>query len=132
MNEPSEKIETVYEGIPASPGIALAPLHVIARGFSAPDVYEIDESEVEHEQERFKDALEATKRQLVELQGRLEDLSGDNESGIFEAHVMMLEDRSLVERVLAAIASRRQNADGLSRRLISGPTMTTSLQLVQI
>ena len=111
MDDPSKKIETVYEGIPASPGIAIAPLHVIARGFSAPEVYEIAESEVEHEQARFNDALETTKRQLVELQGRLEDLSGDNESGIFEAHVMMLEDRSLVERVLAAIASRKQNAE---------------------
>jgi phosphotransferase system enzyme I (PtsI) len=111
MDDPNEKIETVYEGIPASPGIAIAPLHVIARGFSAPEVYEIAESEVAHEQARFNEALETTKRQLVELQGRLEDLSGNNESGIFEAHVMMLEDRSLVERVLAAIASRQQNAE---------------------
>ncbi|MGA0854237.1 MAG: phosphoenolpyruvate-utilizing N-terminal domain-containing protein, partial [Luteolibacter sp.] len=111
MDDPSKKVETVYEGIPASPGIAIAPLHVVARGFSAPEVYEISESEVADEQERFKEALESTKRQLVELQGRLEDLSGENESGIFEAHVMMLEDRSLVERVLAAIASRKQNAE---------------------
>jgi phosphoenolpyruvate-protein phosphotransferase (PTS system enzyme I) len=48
---------------------------------------------------------------LIELQSRLEDLSGDNESGIFEAHVMMLEDRAVVERVLGAIASRLQNAE---------------------
>lgn len=84
--------EIIYEGIPASPGIAIAPVLVIARGFSAPEVYEIPESEVPSEQERFKEALDVTKRQLIELQNRLEDLSGDNESGIFEAHVMILED----------------------------------------
>lgn len=103
--------EVIYEGIPASPGIAIAPLHVIARGFSAPEVYEIDEAEVPREQERFKLAIEITKRQLVELQSRLEDLAGDNESGIFEAHVMMLEDRAVYDRVLKSIASRQQNAE---------------------
>ena len=101
----------IYEGIPASPGIAIAPVHVIARGFSAPEVYEVDESEVESEQERFRVAVEITKRQLVELQSRLEDLSGENESAIFEAHAMMLEDRAVVERVLGAIAKRQQNAE---------------------
>ena len=103
--------ETIYEGIPASPGIAIAPVHVVARGFSAPEVYEIPESEVEREQERFRQALEITKRQLIELQSRLEDLSGNNESGIFEAHVMILEDRSVVDRVLLAIERRLQNAE---------------------
>jgi phosphotransferase system enzyme I (PtsI) len=103
--------EIIYEGIPASPGIAIAPVHVVARGFSAPEVYEIPESEVPSEQQRFKEALEVTKRQLIELQSRLEDLSGDNESGIFEAHVMILEDRSVVDRVLMAISKRQQNAE---------------------
>jgi phosphotransferase system enzyme I (PtsI) len=111
MPKTGEVPEVIYEGIPASPGIAIAPVHVIARGFSAPEVYEIEESEVAREQERFREALDLTKRQLVELQSRLEDLSGENESGIFEAHVMMIEDRAVVERVLAAIASRRQNAE---------------------
>jgi len=103
--------EEVFEGIPASPGIAIAPVHVVARGFKAPEVYEIDETDVPREQERFKDAIELTKRQLIELQGRLEDLAGDNEAGIFEAHVMILEDRSVVDRVHNAIASRQQNAE---------------------
>ncbi len=111
MPKPGEEPEVIYEGIPASPGIAIAPVHVIARGFSAPEVYEIEESEVTAEQERFRKAVEITKKQLIELQSRLEDLSGENESGIFEAHVMMIEDRSVVERVLAAIESRKQNAE---------------------
>ena len=103
--------EIIYEGIPASPGIAIAPVHVVARGFAAPEIYEIEESEVAGEQERFRQALEVTKRQLIELQDRLEDLSGDNESGIFEAHVMILEDRSEVDKVQVAIARRLQNAE---------------------
>ncbi len=111
MGKTGSEPEIIYEGIPASPGIAIAPLHVVARGFSAPEVYEIDDCEVGREQDRFRLAVEITKRQLIELQSRLEDLSGENESGIFEAHVMMIEDRAVVERVLGAIASRLQNAE---------------------
>ena len=103
--------EVIYAGIAASPGIAIAPVHVVARGFSAPDIYEIDEADIGHEQERFSQAIEITKRQLIELQSRLEDLSGENVSSIFEAHVMMIEDRAVVQRVLGAIASRQQNAE---------------------
>jgi len=103
--------EQIHEGIPASPGIAIAPVHVVARGFKAPEVYEIEEADVAREQERFKEAVDITKRQLVELQSRLADLAGDNEAGIFEAHVMILEDRSVVDRVHNAIASRQQNAE---------------------
>jgi len=103
--------EQIFEGIPASPGIAIAPVHVVARGFKSPEVYEVEEADVPREQERFKEAVDLTKRQLVELQSRLEDLAGDNEAGIFEAHVMILEDRSVVDRVHNAIASRQQNAE---------------------
>ena len=103
--------EVIYEGIPASPGIAIAPVHVIARGFTAPEVYEIEESDIPREQERFRRAVELTKHQLVELQSRLDDLAGDDESGIFEAHVMIIEDKAVSERVLAAIAKRQQNAE---------------------
>lgn len=110
MPKPQEP-EVIYEGIPASPGIAIAPVHVVARGFSAPEVYEIGDSEVDSEQERFREAVAITKKQLIELQSRLEDLSGENERGIFEAHVMMIEDRSVVDRVLAAIETRKQNAE---------------------
>ncbi|HEY8991447.1 MAG TPA: phosphoenolpyruvate--protein phosphotransferase, partial [Luteolibacter sp.] len=98
-------------GIPASPGIAIGPLHVMARGFSAPEVYEIAPEEVPHEQERFREALAVTKRQLFELQQRLESLAGGNESEIFEAHQMLLEDRAVVDRVSEAIAERCQNAE---------------------
>jgi phosphotransferase system enzyme I (PtsI) len=111
MPDPGTETEIIYEGIPASPGIAIAPVHVIARGFSPPEVYRIKAEDVEREQARFRQALEITKRQLLELQDRLEVLSGDDESGIFEAHVMILEDKSVVERVLKAILSRLQNAE---------------------
>ena len=105
----SQAIERVLQGTAVSPGIGISPLHVVARGFSAPEVYAI--TDVEAERTRFKDALAITKIQLAELQKRIEAISGEEESRIFEAHLMMLEDKAIVDRVNGAIAERKQNAE---------------------
>jgi phosphotransferase system enzyme I (PtsI) len=107
----THQTEVIFEGIPASPGIAIGPVHVSARGFSAPDVFEISADEVPREQERFRSAISLTKSQLTELQNRLENISGDTQSGIFEAHLMMLEDPVVIGQVIDAIAKRCQNAE---------------------
>jgi phosphotransferase system enzyme I (PtsI) len=103
--------EITYTGIAASPGIAVGPIHVIARGFSAPEIYEISEEDIADEQKRFDEAVAITKKQLTELQQRLESLAGNADSEIFEAHVMLLEDNALLSRVSDAIAKRQQNAE---------------------
>ena len=107
----ADKQETVLQGTPVSPGIGIGPVHVVARGFSAPEVYQISEKDIPAEQERFKAALEETKVQLDELQERIKAISGEEESRIFEAHLMVLEDRAMLDRVADAIAVRRQNAE---------------------
>ncbi|MEP4076663.1 phosphoenolpyruvate--protein phosphotransferase [Haloferula sp.] len=101
--------EITLQGIPVSRGIGIAPIHVAARGFTAPDVYKV--SDVKAEQGRFDEALEKTKLQLAELQQRIEAISGEKDSQIFEAHLMMLEDRAIVDKVNEAIAQRGQNAE---------------------
>ena len=111
MATSTHPFEVVHEGIPASPGIAIGPVHVIARGFSAPEVFEVNLCEVPHEQERFRLAVDITKKQLTELRKRLENIAGDEHGDIFEAHIMMLEDPAVLDRVIAAIASRCQNAE---------------------
>jgi phosphoenolpyruvate-protein phosphotransferase (PTS system enzyme I) len=103
--------ETILQGLAVSPGIGIGPIHVTARGFSAPEVYQIDSHEIITEKERFKKALELTKSQLHALQQRIQSISGEGDSLIFEAHLMVLEDRAILDRVSDAIAKRRQNAE---------------------
>lgn len=103
--------EKIIQGTPGSPGFAFGPVHVVARGFSAPDVYEIPEEQIPEEQARFEQALDTTKKQLDDLRIHIDNLSGDGTAKIFEAHVMVLEDPSLLSRVGKAITDRRQNAE---------------------
>jgi phosphotransferase system enzyme I (PtsI) len=104
-------LETIIQGIPVSPGIAIAPIHVTARGFSAPEVYEVSEANLPQEHQRFEDAVTRAKSDLAEIQTRLAELSSDEESRIFEAHIMVLEDKALLKRVHHAIDERQQNAE---------------------
>jgi phosphotransferase system enzyme I (PtsI) len=66
---------------------------------------------VEREQERFRQALETTKEQLDSRRSQIERISGEEEGRIFEAHLLVLEDRTVLDRVFKAIADRRQNAE---------------------
>jgi len=107
----TESEEIIIQGTPGSPGISFAPVHVMARGFSAPEVYQINPDQVTSEQNRFKEALETTKVQLDKLRRHIENLSGEEEGKIFDAHLMVLEDQTLLTRVNTAISDRKQNAE---------------------
>ncbi|MGB0993793.1 MAG: phosphoenolpyruvate--protein phosphotransferase [Akkermansiaceae bacterium] len=103
--------ETIIQGTAGSPGIAFGPVHVVARGFSAPEVYQIKDGQVASEQARFEQAMQITKKQLDKLRTHIEQLSGEDEGKIFDAHVMVLEDKTLNTRVAKAITERKQNAE---------------------
>jgi phosphoenolpyruvate-protein phosphotransferase (PTS system enzyme I) len=113
MSDSSKLRERVLKGIGVSPGIAIGPVHVEARGVSIPDVYSIPESEIEYEKRRFLSAVKRTKEQLEALQQRVEQLSGVTEGQIFEAHSMILEDKMMTKRVLSGIQTRLQNAEAV-------------------
>ncbi|MDP6208027.1 MAG: phosphoenolpyruvate-utilizing N-terminal domain-containing protein, partial [Roseibacillus sp.] len=101
--------QMVYAGTPVSGGIVFGPIHVVARGFSAPEVYPI--ANVARETGRFEDALRRTHRQLKGLREHMESLSGNEEGRIFEAHMLVLEDPIVLTGVPKAIEERRQNAE---------------------
>lgn len=109
--QPTEEVRS--KGIPVSPGIAIGPIEVRARGIYTPEIYEIPEAAVESEKRRFRRALDITKKQVAEVRERISHISGESEGKIFDAHLMFLEDRTLLERVLQLIEERRQNAESV-------------------
>ncbi len=106
-----KKEEVIIQGIGVSPGIAIGPSHVEARGVSAPDLYEIPTEEIAYEQGRFEKALVKTKEQISEVHKHMEKLSGTSEAQIFEAHLMIIEDSSITKKVFVEIEERHQNAE---------------------
>ena len=79
-------------GVAASEGVAVGPVFVHARGELEPERENISEDEIEEELGRFQSAVEAVVRKLSETADRLREDGGEEEAGIFEAHVEMAED----------------------------------------
>ena len=96
---PQIKKEVILFGIPGSPGIA----HGTVFRFLHQDVevpsYQINESERESELDRFKTAVDITRDQITEIRKAVSSNLGEKEAGIFDAHLLVLEDQALFDDI---------------------------------
>ncbi len=101
----------VFRGIGVSPGVAVGKALVIEvpRPRVKRDV--VDAAQVPLEVARLRQALEVSRRQILEIQDRIAKEVGPQYARIFDAHLLILEDRWLVEQASAAIQTQRVNAE---------------------
>ena len=66
---------------------------------------------LEREIQRVHKALDNTKLEISKLQKHIEEITQDTEGQIFEAHLMLLSDRTMIKRVEETIRDRQQNAE---------------------
>jgi len=106
----SDHVERTINGIPASGGIAIGQVYILAEE-DLPEIEErrLDDEEVEIEIERFGAAIEEADRVLAEIE-TLARADVDERAGIFEALRMMLRDNALVDPIKAHIIERRTSA----------------------
>jgi len=109
-SEPSADGSVVY-GIGVSPGVVIGPAYVIHdAGVSVPD-RTVGERDVPFEIVRLEQALIRTRQQIRDIQKSLESKSGGKHTSILDVHLMVLDDRSLIEDVINEISVRRMNAE---------------------
>lgn len=94
-----------------SSGISIGKINVNARGFSAPGIYEVPEDKIPSELERFQKALEETQEQLEDIKVSVGKISSEAESQIFDAHILILQDASLLNKVEERVKQRGVNVD---------------------
>lgn len=84
------------KGIGVSPGIAVGPAVVVR--WALPEVPHrvVPRSHVEKEVRRLRAAIKDVKRHLTELKAHAVDRAGVDEARIFDAQMLMLEDREFV------------------------------------
>ncbi len=96
-------------GIAASRGIAIGPAFHFRRADLHFARYTVEDRAAEWA--RCQAALEAARQQLAEVHAKAEAESGAEKAGIFEAHILMLEDPDLLEAVQKDIEERGINAE---------------------
>ena len=82
-------------GIGASDGVAVGPAFVHVGGKLEPERDSIEEGEVEAETGRFHEAVGTVVEKLGRTRDRLMEEGGEDEAGIFDAHVELAEDPEL-------------------------------------
>lgn len=104
------KKRSLLVGVPASPGYALGPVHLLANREISVTQSEIPAEQVAREVTILQRALSTAIRDLTALKNQVLQSLGVEEARIFDAHMMILQDPSLVDPVLEAIRKERQNA----------------------
>ncbi len=110
--------DRIWRGTPVSHGVATAVVHVLKDDFDEPAVVTIQEEEVEWELAHLDDALAATKKEIRALQRTLEAADNGSQSEIFETHLMILEDVSVLDHVRKTVRNKRQGADAVYYKLM--------------
>src|SRR5881275_2419515 len=96
----SDNPEIRFEGIGVSPGIAFGSVHVVREDMDEVVRYQIAPSQVADEIGRFEAGLIQTRMQILEMQQRIAESIGAKDAAIFDAHLLVVEDRTLIDEVL--------------------------------
>ncbi len=103
--------ESSFRGIPVSAGVSRGRILVLDRGRPTIHKRVLPESEVPEEINRLERALVQTRQQLLEVQRKVSAGMGAEEGGVFDAHLLVLEDRTLLDEVVRMITEQKVNAE---------------------
>ena len=98
------------KGIPASGGIAIGPAHLWTKEEFVVARQEISESQIAAQIQLFEEALIKTRHEILDLQKKIAEGMGQNVAEIFDAHLLVLEDRMLIEEVIFQLKKEKLTA----------------------
>ena len=108
--------EKLFRGTAVSPGVAVGSVLKLDSRRRVVLELSIPPGRVEDEVARFERARALAREQIAALKVRLEEKVGREHSYILDAHLLMLEDRSLLAEIVSSIRTSRVNAEWAVRR----------------
>lgn len=112
-----QRVEQVFCGIPVVPGIAHAEALVHWLEEDEIPYRKIRPEEMPGEIARFEAALVATRAELLDIQQRIATSLGANDASIFDAHLLVVEDRTLIDEVLRNLEKDHFNIETTFHRI---------------
>jgi phosphotransferase system enzyme I (PtsI) len=111
MPEPQHTGETVFRGIPVSAGVARGKILVLGKSRHTIAKQTLTDAELASEVNRLQKALLQTRHEILEVQRKVTAAMGAAEGSIFDAHLLVLEDRTLIDEVVRLINEQKVNAE---------------------
>lgn len=107
MDPPVEDL--IIKGIPASGGVALGQADLLVqRELEIPE-YQVQEKDIPNEIERFERALLDTRYQITKIRGEVAQKLGEDEARIFDAHLLVIEDKALIDETIREMENTHFN-----------------------
>ncbi|HMO50821.1 MAG TPA: phosphoenolpyruvate--protein phosphotransferase [Kiritimatiellia bacterium] len=107
--------EVMLKGIGVSSGVATGPVFLLTTEEERFVERDIGDDEIAREIARFEEALIATRHQIHEIQKQVEDALGPESASIFDAHLLVVDDRALVEEVIRGLKQQKKNVESVLR-----------------
>ncbi len=98
-------------GIAASPGIAIGPIYIHDPGDFWIDYGQVDAERVDQEVARFEQAVAEVSEDLRAVRVQVEEKLGKDHAQIFDAHLLMVGDDSLLRPTIDRIRTYRYHAE---------------------
>ena len=111
--------DTFLVGIAASPGIAISRSRLVNRSRMSVVERRILPAEVEPELQSFREALESSRLQLLQVKNQVDNPELFEHLYIIDTHLLILEDEMLVGGTEALIRDELINAEGALNRVLS-------------
>jgi phosphotransferase system enzyme I (PtsP) len=90
-------------GTVAYPGVATGPAVILQERLGFADILHEARVDVDSELQRLEDALEKTRIQTLFLKKQVAERLSESDAAIFHTHLMILEDRSFIEKLRSEI-----------------------------
>ena len=91
--------------------MACGKIHVVRDDLDDVSRYRIAPSQIPDEIGRFETALIQTRMQILEMQQRIAESIGAKDAAIFDAHLLVVEDRTLIDEVLRKLETDLCNVE---------------------
>jgi phosphotransferase system enzyme I (PtsI) len=106
-----QQINKFIQGIGASPGILIGKAYLVERSKVRLPQKRIQPVQVEEEVKRFLKALQDSRIQLTEIKEKILDPEVRRHSFILDVHVMILDDKMLIQDTVDTIRKKKVNAE---------------------
>ena len=111
--------DTMLVGIAAAPGVAISRSHLVNRDRMTVVERRLSPDEVDLEIAAFKDAVERSKVQLLEVKDQADSKELTEHLYIIDTHLLILDDEMLIGETVGLIREELINAEGALNRVLS-------------
>ncbi len=99
--------QAMIKGIPAAPGLVIGKAFCLGSENLEVAKRNISEPQIPKEIARFEEALIKTRTEILDIQKKISREMGVRHAQIFDAHLLVLEDRTLIEEVISRLKKEK-------------------------